>query len=57
MTFADAKHRFSSRVVDYARYCSGYPVALFDALRGKMARRAWNTAHEFISGSSTGTSA
>src|SRR5262245_9975683 len=33
MTFADAKHRFSSRVADYVRYRPGYPPALIDVLR------------------------
>jgi len=33
MTFANAKRRFSSRVVDYVRYRPGYPSALVDVLR------------------------
>ena len=33
MRFADAKQRFSSRAVDYARYRPGYPSAVLDLLR------------------------
>ena len=35
MKFADAKQRFSNRVVDYVRYRPGYPAALLDVLRGE----------------------
>lgn len=35
MTFADAKQRFSNRVVDYVRYRPGYPSALMALLRAE----------------------
>src|ERR1700675_1047450 len=35
MAFADAKQRFSNRVVDYVRYRPGYPAALLDLLRAE----------------------
>jgi len=33
MTFGDAKHRFSNRAADYARYRPGYPREVLDVLR------------------------
>jgi SAM-dependent methyltransferase len=32
MTFANAKQRFSDRVVDYVRYRPGYPLSMYDLL-------------------------
>jgi SAM-dependent methyltransferase len=39
MPFADAKHRFSSRVADYQSYRPGYPPALLDLLRAECGLR------------------
>jgi len=50
MTFADAKQRFSNRVVDYVRYRPGYPAAAVETLRKECALRPGHVIADIGSG-------
>ncbi|MGB2636109.1 MAG: class I SAM-dependent methyltransferase [Candidatus Acidiferrum sp.] len=50
MPFADAKQRFSNRVMDYARYRPGYPPALIDLLAKECGLRGNNVIADVASG-------
>ena len=51
MTFADAKQRFSNRVVDYVRYRPGYPSALMALLRAECGLKPDHAIADIGSGS------
>jgi SAM-dependent methyltransferase len=50
MTFADAKQRFSNRVVDYVRYRPSYPSALVELLRTDCGLQPENVVADVGSG-------
>lgn len=50
MSFADAKQRFSNRVVDYVRYRPGYPSALIDLLRTECGLQSHHQVADIGSG-------
>src|SRR5713226_3126779 len=50
MTFADAKQRFSNRVVDYVRYRPGYPSAVLDLLRSECGLQSSHVIADIGSG-------
>jgi SAM-dependent methyltransferase len=50
MTFDDAKHRFSNRVADYARYRPGYPSGVVQLLREECGLRPEHAVADIGSG-------
>lgn len=50
MSFADAKHRFSNRAADYARYRPGYPREVLDVLRTWCSLKPEHTIADIGSG-------